>query len=541
MNRPKILAVVVALGLLVSACGDDESSEGTSQTGSKSTTTSTDGGADDVCTEDRVGGSLTMSPLAISQSLDPFGVGGGSAQTALEYVAMYDTLLRFDEASGEFEGQLAESIEPNDDASEWTLTLREGAEFGNGDPFDAEAVKAATDRYLTEEGSRMRSVAQFVKSVDVVDPLTVKYVLNQPWGFFPIHLSAGGGTVGALGMIPNVKLIQERGVDAFGQDNSGGGAGPYEVKEWTPPERVVLEAKDDWWGGPVCIEELSFTPLPSGQARFDSLQTGEIDMGIFYRDPVVANEAKGEYPHETSLYQSGQMLEFNLARTELADIRVRQAMAAAIDPGIVNDRAFGGEGLPWSGLVHPESDLLEGTDGPAYDPEEAKALVKELKGEGMKLSFELLAGNPAANQEAALAVEALLEAAGFQIDVRIVGTSEVIAAVYSDRNFDLALGGQVGSEATLFASLARFNSQNPANPYGFAEPEFDAALNDLQAARGADELQAAIETVQKAWNEYLPAHVIFTDEANWVYREGIKGLKFTRGVTPIFNTAYIED
>ena len=55
----------------------------------------------------------------------------------------------------------------------------------------------------------MKSAAQFIERVDVVDDLTVKFVLREPWGFFPVLLAAGGGTTGALGMIQNVKLIDE--------------------------------------------------------------------------------------------------------------------------------------------------------------------------------------------------------------------------------------------------------------------------------------------------------------------------------------------
>ena len=536
-KRVKVLGALVALGLVASACGGDDDESDAGADGS-----SPEGGGEEVCTEDRVGGSLTMAPLSLGTSLDPYGVGGGTAQTALEYIALYDSLLRYDEETGEFVGQLAEGIEPNEDASVWTLTLREGIEFGNGDPLDADAVKAATDRYLDPEGtSRMKATAQFVESVEVVDPLTVRYTLTNPWGFFPINLSAGGGTVGALGLIPNVALIEERGVDAFGQDSTGGGAGPYEIKEWSPPGRVVVEAKDDWWGGPVCIEELTFAPQAGGQAVLDAMRTGEVDMGYQYRDPVVAAEARDEFQHASSLYQAGTIFEFNMADPRLADLRTRQAMTWAIDPEVVDERAYGGMGLPWTGLVHPDADLLEGTEGPGSDPEAAEALVAELEAEGMDLSFELLTADPAATVEAALATEALLEAVGFDIEVRSVPTQQIISAVYTERDFELAFGGQVGSEATLFASLSRFNSVNPANPYGYADPDFDAALLELQAAQDPDELQAAIEQVQEVWNETLPAAVTFTDEANWLWRDGIEGLVFTRGVTPYFDTAYIED
>lgn len=529
------LGILVSVTTLLAACGSGDDNTGASGSSSGQ-------GGDDVCTADRAGGSLTVAAVALGQSLDPYSVGGGSAQTGLELVALYDSLLRFDESTGEFVGQLAESIEPNDDASEWTLTLREGIEFGNGDPMDAEAVKASIERHLDPAGeSRMKGAAEFVERIEVVDPLTVRFVLTAPWGYFPLHLSAGGGAVGALGMIQNVELLEERGADAFGRDSTGGGAGPYEVTRWAPPEEVVLEAKDDWWGGPVCIQELRFTALDSGQARLDALRTGEVDMAVQHRDPVVAEEAKAEFDHVTSIYHAGFGIGINHADPELADVRTRRALALAIDPEVVDERAFGGQGMPWNGLVHPDSVLLEGTDGIPYDPEEAGEIVDELKAEGYDLSFEFLGSDQAADVEGALAVEAMLDAVGFDITTRAVPTPQLVTEVNVDRNFELGGGGQVGSEATLFASLYRFHGDNPANPYGVADPDLDAALDRLREARGVAELQAAVDDLQTVWNDLVPSVVLTSDEAGWYWRDGIGGLAFTRGITPLFDQAYVEN
>jgi peptide/nickel transport system substrate-binding protein len=434
---------------------------------------------------------------------------------------------------------MAERIEPNVDASVWTMTLREGVEFGNGDPFDAAAVKAATDRYLTDEASRARSVAQHIASVEVVDPLTVKYNLTAPYGYFPIYLAGGGGG-GAMGFIPNVKLIEERGADAFGQDSTGGGAGPYEVKIWAPPERVVLEAKEDWWGGPVCVQELTFVALPGGQARLDALRLGELDMAVLYRDAVESEAGRAEFESVSAFHHSGNMIEFSQGDERLADIRVRRAIAASMDLDVINERAFGGLALAWSGLIHPDSKLMPGgTEGPAYDPELAQALVDELEAEGMDLTFEVLAADQPANVESALAAEALMEAVGFTIETVAVPQPQLIAALV-EGDFQIAFGGQQGDETTMYLSLARFGS-NPPNRYSFADPAFDEALIKLQAAEGDDELRVALEEIQAVWNETLPALAIFTDRQDWLWRDGVKGLQFTRGVHPLFDEIYVEE
>lgn len=540
----RFLAGGLALGLVAAGCGDDDDGGGTEDAATTATTaatvTSSSGSEEEVCTEERVGGSLTMSALSMGPSLDPYGVGGGAANTALEYIPLYDSLLRFDEETGEFVGQLAESIEPNEDSSEWTLTLREGITFGNGDPFDAEAVKASTERYIDPAGtSRMRSVGQYIERIEVVDPLTVKYVLTGPFGYFPVHLSAGGGAVGALGIVPNVKLIEERGVDAFGQDSTGGGAGPYEVKEWNPPERIVLEAKDDWWGGPVCIEELTFISTANGQLRLEALETGELDMAVQFRDPVPRAESIDAFDSYTTLSVAGNQLELNQAHPELADVRVRQAIAAAIDPEIINERAFGGQALAWTGLVPEEANVLEPTEGPSFDLDRAKELVAEVKAEGMALEFELLAAEISANVEAALATEAMLEAAGFSITLRTLPLERLVGSIYAERDFELGFGGQGGSEVGLVASLARFVSNSPINASSFHDAAFDSLHADLQRAGSVDELQRVTDAIQARWNEVIPSVVLFSDEVTWVWNVDVRGMTFTRNATPYFDTAYL--
>jgi len=490
-----------------------------------------------------VGGELTYAPTVLATSLDPYSALGGTAQTGPEELAIYGSLLRFDEKTGTFEGEVAQGITPNADASEWTLKLRPEAKFGNGDPVDAAAVKASIERYIDPKGtSRIKGEGKYIKSMEVVDPLTLKFVLDAPWGFFPLELSAGGGAVGAMGMVQNVKVLNQVGVSAFSQNPAGGAAGPYEVESWNAPQQVVLKAKKDWWGGPVCIQKLTFVGLTNAQARVDGMASGDVQMSTLSRDPVLIAKTIKEYPYASTVDQGNSMVEFNVTNPELSDLRVRQAIAAAIDPKVISNRAFGGQALAGSGLVYPveEAGITKGTQGLPYDPAKAKQLVAQLKGEGFKLTFEMLAGSsPASNVQAAIAIKSLLDAAGFSITVTPIDTAQAISRVYSTRNFDMWLGGQVGPLATEFASLFRFNSQNLANPYGFKDPAFDATLVPLRAAKTTSELLAAMNGVQQEWNKSIPAVAYTSDQAVLVWAKNVHGLYFTRGITPYFNKAYI--
>src|SRR5690606_38973964 len=154
-------AALVASALLLAACGGDDDSGGDAAdpvaTSPRDTTpgsgaetaattaapgTAPMGDPDDVCTDDRKGGGLTSTARGISRALDPAVSTIASEYTGSEGIPFYSMLAYLDVEAGEVVPVLAESIEPNDDMSVWTVTLREGIEFGNGDPLDAAALVA---------------------------------------------------------------------------------------------------------------------------------------------------------------------------------------------------------------------------------------------------------------------------------------------------------------------------------------------------------------------------------------------------------------
>jgi peptide/nickel transport system substrate-binding protein len=484
-----------------------------------------------------------MAPTGLATSLDPFSYAGGTAQSGPEQLALFGSLLRFDTPTNTFKGELAESITPNADASQWTLKLRSGVKFGNGDAMDATAVKASIERDIDPKStSSMKREGAYIQSIQIVDPLTLKFTLTQPYGFWPLTLSAGGGQVGALGMIQDVKVVNQMGADKFGQNPSLGAAGPYELDSWNPPNQVVLKARSNWWGGPVCIKKLTFVQLDSIQARLDGLKNGDVHVSTLSRDPVDTAAALATYPHVTTIDQGNAIVEFNQANKQFADLRTRQAVAYAIDPKVVSARAFGGKALASSGLVYADKSLgiAKGTEGLPYDPEKAKSLVQQLKAEGNNLTFTLLCANsPSNNVQAAVAIKSLLEAVGFKVTVKPLGETELITDVYANRNFDFWLGGQVGPLASEYSSLYRFASKNPANAFGVKDPAFDAALDTLSKAQTTDQLLSAMNAVQQEWNKVLPGVVYASDEPALIWNAKVHGMYFTRGITPYFDKAYV--
>lgn len=575
LRRRSLAGALIASSLVLAACGGDDDSTATPpatdaddaapdepDTDDADDADDVDDGDDaapdtepdaeapdgaDVCTDDRRGGEITVTGRGIGATINPYLDAQGTIQTGYEGTPFYSTLLYFDLDSQEYRPLVAESIESNDDASVWTLTLRDGVEFGNGAPLDADALVAHLDYHLGPEStSRIRGAAlQFIAGYEAEGDLQVRFDLTMPYTDFPFMLT------GALGMVQNIGLLDEIGEDQFNLLPVGGGVGPYELVTAEPPERYVLEAKDDWWGGPVCIERITVSFIPDLRANYDAYQQGETDVVYFNRDPETLQQAVDDHPGriQSNMFNNAFMVMPNAGLDgydgPLLDVRVRQAIAHAIDPDVINERAWGGAGWASKGLVHPDSVSIEPTEGLPFDPDRARELLDEVKAEtGWDGSLTGIASaTPPSNREAALTVASMLEAVGFDIQLDAdMAVVPLMTRVIVERDFDLVLSwGMINGEQQLYAGLRTWGSTNPGNQNGFQGPLYDAALDDLRVAATAEEYQAALEAIQEAINEEVPYVTYGSDLGSTLYRENLRGVVWHNGIDPHLHQAYLAD
>jgi peptide/nickel transport system substrate-binding protein len=447
------VAAVVAAG-----CGDDASTTSPTSTGAPDGTARP---ADEKCTPEHAGGSLTMGLYAEGPGLDPIAGSGLSSGRAggTEGVAFYDALVRFDDKTLQWQPQLAESLTPNSNYTEWVLKLRPNVKFGNGDPLNAAAVKASIERHtLPKSKSTAKRGLALVKDIAVRDDLTLVFSLSQPWGAFPLILATGAG------LIANTKVIEERG-DSFGLNATGAGAGPYELVKYKPGEEMVLRAKDDYWGGPVCIKELHFRVMGGSAPTYLGLTVGDVQMA-FLQDAAVIDQAKkaGYAGLQWILEGGSELLMNNGARGSpppTTDLRVRRAIAMALDPKVMNQRQFDGKGLPTTALTSPDSVLKSGVAGPPTNVDEAKRLVQEAKAGGWNGTIRLICNDTPDRQQAAIGIETLLGGVGIKVDKSIVDTQRLIGAVISDVNYDLACWGINFTTADAWFSSAPSRATAP--------------------------------------------------------------------------------
>ena len=496
-------ARVAVAGLLlatVAACGDDNETNET-------------------------GGTITMATWSATQSLDPVQVAGTGNSGGAELAALYDTIMRYDPASGAFEPQTAESLTPNDDFTQWTLTLRSGITFSDGAPYDSAAVVANMQRH-TEARSNASSLVAPITDYATPDDLTVVFTLAFPWNNFPFALA------GTPGMVVNPAAVAAQG-DAFGTNPQGAGAGPFVFDEFRPDESLTLTRNPDYWGGEVPLDGVRFIHAGDGPQTYEAFRAGSVDLA-FLRDAGAIADAEADgaegirvqySANDTLIMNNGFPItcqegepaprcEGQPDGTELestaptADKRVRQAVAAAIDLETLKQRVYGGAGFMSSALISEDSRWYDGVEGPAYDIERARDLVEQAKADGWdgRIRVSCHTGLPTWGT----AVQGMLEAAGMQVD--LTDQQEIAAntsAVIVRKDFDLACFGSSISDAEPFFALNRdFNSTyvttGGGNFSGYVNPSVDEAIAAGRAAGSEAEVKAAISTIARAYAEDVP-------------------------------------
>ncbi|MCB0971521.1 MAG: ABC transporter substrate-binding protein [Acidimicrobiales bacterium] len=516
-------AATAVLALLLAGCGGS-ASDGASSDGADDGPAPT--GSDDAARcEDGSGGELTMGVFSETAVVDPVKTTQG-VFGAMPVLAVYDALMTFDQETRTWEPRLAESLEPNDDLTEWTLTLRPDVTFGNGNPLDAEAVKASVERHQDPDvGSLSGRVVSQITGIEVADDLTVVFTLQNPNGAFPSVLAA------ETGMIVDVSAIEEAG-EAFGTVPSGAGAGPFEIESQAPGEELVLTAKDDYWGGEVCLDSVRFVAIPGSQPTYESFGLGELDVA-FLREPSVVTQAEDDgVANFTNLRLGGDVIFINNAATEahLDDVRVRQAIIQAIDEEAIDERAFRGDGIPTRAIADPSSLLYDGVDGTPLDPESAEGLLADVKEEtGWDGKLKLQCQTVPDKVEVGIAVKAQLDAVGFDVEIEQgLGVNDWVRKVNVDRDYELACGGSISiDQAHPATNLETYRSDNVLNYLNWTSESYDGLLADLRAATDADGQAPALAAIQELWNEEAPALVYNNVDEMIVWSDEVAGLDFT--------------
>ncbi len=448
--------------------------------------------------------------------------------------AVFDPLTALD-ADGVAQPYLAESVEPNDDFTVWTITLRPGVTFHNGTTLTAEVVAANLEAHRV---SPLTSTALApVSSVTVTGDLSVEVGLSQPWVAFP------GVLVGQAGYVAEPSMLDSANTEA---SRNPIGTGPFRLVEWTPNVRWVGERFEDYWReGLPYLDGVEFRPLPNPQQRLNALLTGEVNLLHLSTSSVAAEmRAAAEAGEVQFLEDPGEAEEsavlLNLEVEPLNDVRVRRALALATDTQTFNEVINLGLLEPSSGPFSPGTPWHVDTDYPTYDPAAAAALVEEYVADPAtpgEVRFTLTSTPPAREQAELLAEQ--WRQAGITVEITTIDQAEFINTAVTG-NFEANVWRQFGSpdpdgNFVWWYSTNR-DAPNILNFPNMFDAEIDAALDAGRQASDPAELKAAYDRLQQRLAELVP--YVWLAEARWWIGAANDVRGITNGTLPNGDPSY---
>ena len=532
-GRRARIAIAAVVALAVGACGSGKSNTSAAQS-PKATTAGN--GADPG--PPVTGGTITVALEAETNGWLP-GTANFSNAGINVALAIYDPLLRRD-AGGAPHPYLAERLEHDDALTTWTLTLRPNVQFQDGTPLNAQAIKTDFDTYIKAPKSNLAGQVSDVASVDVTGDLTVVYRLKEANAAFADVLT------GAVGWPFSPTAAAKYGADAGAHPV---GTGPFVFKDWQRDSRLVVDRNPNYWQkGLPYLDEIVFRPIPDEDTRLASLVSGDVDVVQSLRQSTIRQlrDVKGAHSYEALGNNSGAAI-FNTAKPPLDDVRVRQALAYALDQDQLI-QVLGGKGL-----TPPETQYFS-KDSPYYSakaaaawptnkPDEAVRLITAYKndphrsdgqpvGAPVKIKFDC-PPDPSLNELSQL-YQALWNAAGVEVDLNQVEQATHVSQALAG-NFQ-AKCWRVGDQTDPYLVLSdAFTKGNPLNFTRFTDPRIDTNLQTLRTTTDIAKRKAAVEAISMVLDEEVPntftAGTLTTLTAKdavknidgWTFPDGAKG------------------
>jgi len=457
-------------------------------------------------------------------ALDPHGAQSVEEATAVVSSHVLDTLIGRDPVTGELVPRLATAWDATEPTT-WTFLLREGVMFHDGTPFTSADVKASLDRVIALEGP-LAPLWAAVTAVETPDPMTVQIVTSEPVGTVPVSATL-------LFIGPAAQMTNE------GFFNQPFGLGPYRFVSWTPDAELVMEANPDYWGGAPGLQRIVIRDIPETAARVTALETGEV--GFTYglsADQLPSLQENEELTIASTPSYAYYFNWFNSQRAPFTDVRVRQAMAHALDVDAMVNDLLAGVGQRAQAPIPSTVFGFEAQPPFAYDPERARELLAEAGfPDGFQTTLQWNPGSGPQDRELVLTMIAYWDAIGVQVEnlekERAVWLEDLLALNW-DMNFQTNTVRTGDADFTL-----RRLYVSTANRNGYANPELDTILTSAAAASDQSERETLYgQACQIIWAEAVG---IFPFELieNYVYRAGTEGFVPAPNAIPDFSTVTV--
>jgi glutathione transport system substrate-binding protein len=427
--------------------------------------------------------------------------------------AIYSGLVRFDKDLN-FEPDLATEWSTSDDDRTWTFTLRQGAKFHDGTPFNADAVVA----YFTKMIDKTYNLSAYslwspIESTTKVDDSTVTVTTTKPYGALLNTLAHGSA------LIPSLALTAQ-GPDAAGLQPIG--TGPYRVDTFEPGTKLLVTANSDYYGDAPIYESITYTYVGDDAGRVAAVQSGQANI----IDAVPVQQAQAlSSANGLNLIEVPGLQVFGVGMNQtnaiLQDKDVRQALNLAVDVDAIIKALFRGYATPLDSPLAPKTVGHATVGKNTYDPEKAKGLLEKAglsagadgrltkDGTAVNLRLRTPDGMYPNDTLVAQAIQEQLSKVGVGVTIQKVDKStfwDGIKVAKEAVDFDLVLFGFNPSHGSGALQLDIMYRSNPGpGPVGgwnfnwYSNADVDelltTALQTVEPSKQADVLAEAEKTI----------------------------------------------
>jgi peptide/nickel transport system substrate-binding protein len=474
----------------------------------------------------RVGGRLVVAADSEPRNLNPAIVASNGvffiSSKVVEPLAEADYV-----AKDGLSPRLATAWEGSADGLSATFKLREGVSWHDGKPFTSADVAFSALEVWKPLQNLGRTVFKDLEAVETPDEHTAIFKFSKPTPFQLIR-----NALPALSSVVPKHVYGGSSIEENPANNAPIGTGPFRFAEYRPGQYYRLEKNTAYWQeGQPYLDEIIYQVLPDRASAANALEAGEIQLAAFSAVPLADLERISKVPglavvtkgYEGLTYQL--VVEINHRRKELAELKVRQAIAHAIDKAFVVNTVFLGYAQASTGPVPVNDPQFYTPDVPTYafDVDKANALLDEAgykRGDnGTRFSLRLLPA-PYFNETRQFGDYLRQALAAIGIDAQLVNNDSAahIKAVYTDHDFDLAVGPPVFRGDPAISTTILVQSGIPdgvpfSNQGGYSNAEIDALIE-----RASAELDEAKRTeLYREFQRKVAADLPLINVAEWSF------------------------
>lgn len=524
-NWIKVFALILVCSFVLSACSgnSDKDSEASTETTNESSENKSDSDSKIV-----LGGNRDPAP----GSQDPYYLNVN--------LYVWEPLIGLTD-DGELLPVLATEWSMDEDAKEWTFTLKEGVSFSDGVAFNADAVITNFERYKTMGvvtsnffPFNIDSIYPGLSEVVKVDDYTITLTFDNPVPMLPYQMVNWGSCM----FSPNCYDA-----DTGEFTDYCIGTGQFVVSDHKADEYLLLERNDNYYGNPASTEFIEIRVIPEEETRVAALRSGEI-QGVYDNNAItplsaVELEEEGSYTLSSTLSANIYYIAVNNENYPFNDVRMRQALSMIIDRDTIVDQIYQGYGQPISHLLSPLSSFSEDIEV-QYDPDKAKELAAEvLKGDSPTVRLYTM---PDYQTNAEL-IATWIEELGLTVDMQVMD-SNAQAEKRKSGDYDLAMTMQGLSSYDPGVMLTRFMAKdgdlNTTYKLNYSNSEADALFEELNTTFVLEDRMAIYTQLQEICAEDLPSIPLIAASNLVVHSNDITGYDAKYTGTSIYETEWAK-